>query len=267
MENDKHILIATPAHGYMLSTLYHETILRLLKHFSDRPGVKFDSKMVSIALLPVARNFLASYFIERSEYTHLLFIDADMGFKPSLIAKMLELDEAVVGTFYPARNLDLDRFHAESRRHHDPKVARQRALKFIGDTSWIVGDSKHDGEGQVGVAELKNGFVRARRCGTAILLIQRNALVTMKQRLPELWIEDPGSLYRGLGLSGGVLQCFQNTADASGLYGGEDIAFCDRWTGECNGEIWVNIAEDITHLATAANTGNFLSELNARDEP
>src|SRR5260221_10260862 len=39
------------------------------------------------------------------DFTHLLFIDADMGFPAELVLDMLMFDEPLVGTIYPQRHL------------------------------------------------------------------------------------------------------------------------------------------------------------------
>lgn len=255
------VLIATPAYGHSVLSIYHESVLALVKHYAARTDVSFDSKIVSLAAITVARNFLASYFLERAEYTHLLFIDADMGFRPSLIDRMLGLDVPVAGTFYPARSFDPARLHAVSRKIEDPALAARLAQDFIGDPSWIVPEASGAGDGKTFKASVKNGFVRTRRCGTGIMLIARSALGAIKLRYPELWVADCGAMYRGLGLTQGVLQCFETIRDQSGIFVGEDMAFCQRWVEGCGGEIWANVSEDVSHMGTFANTGNFLTRL------
>lgn len=252
-----HVLIATPAHGHALTTLYHDSILALVRHFSPKQAT-FDSKIISIALLSVARNFLASYFLEHEEYTHLLFVDADMGFAPQLIEKMLAKDVPVVGSIYPSRAVVLERKPAKGNKY-------EFSQQFVGDASLFVGPRSKDGRSVQ--AQIVGGFVRARHCGTGLMLIQRQVLEKMREHYPDLWVADCGKLYRGLGLKQGVLQCFEPLRDDQGIYIGEDVAFCRRWVEGCGGELWVNVSDNVTHLGHFANHGNYLEHMQREAGP
>jgi hypothetical protein len=52
-----------------------------------------------------ARNTLVAQFMTIPQATHLMFIDANIGFEPKLVHRMLAFDEDVVGGMYPAKAL------------------------------------------------------------------------------------------------------------------------------------------------------------------
>ena len=52
-------------------------------------------------------------------YTHLLFIDSDMGYAPTLIDKMINFDKPLTGCVYPKRGFDYSLFHTVSREISD----------------------------------------------------------------------------------------------------------------------------------------------------
>src|SRR5262245_56036156 len=115
------ILLATPAHGGQVCVGYHESIVNTLMFFkTEYPGIVFEPKIISVALLPVARDILASIVLNDPSYTHLLFIDADMGFKPELIAKLIAFQEDVAGVIAPKRKFDYAAFHRVSATHPNP---------------------------------------------------------------------------------------------------------------------------------------------------
>jgi len=98
------ILIGTPAYGETVTTTYCETLFWLFDHFhANHPHCKLEHKFLSLALLPHIRNYFASRVLNDKSYTHLLFIDADMGFAPSLIEHMIAADKPVVGCICPKR--------------------------------------------------------------------------------------------------------------------------------------------------------------------
>ena len=58
------------------------------------------------SLITRARNTLVPQFMTVPQATHLMFIDADIGFEPELVHRMLTFDEDVVGGMYPAKALN-----------------------------------------------------------------------------------------------------------------------------------------------------------------
>jgi len=103
--------------------------------------------------------------------------------------------------------------------------------------------------------------IRVRRAGAGVLLIRREVFDRIRERYPELWCERIEHTYAKLGLKTGVLQCFEPMPDEHGLYGGEDMSFCQRWVEGCGGEIWSVVTETITHVGPEKFTGNFLTKL------
>jgi hypothetical protein len=258
------ILLATPAHGGQVCVGYHESVVNTLMFFkTEYPGIVFVPKIISVALLPVARDILASIALNDPSYTHLLFIDADMGFKPELIAKLVAFQEDVAGVIAPKRKFDYAAFHRVSATQSNPLTARLIAAEYVTDTDIIT----TIGAGGEVRYEIRDGFLPMRRVGTGILLIARRALEKIKDRYPELWVEKTSAVHRDFGLEGGLLQCFQPVQDASGLYVGEDIAFCQRWVEGCGGKLWALIDEPIVHIGQEHFVGQYLHRLLAASRP
>lgn len=55
------------------------------------------------SLIQVSRNWLFSTFLRSPQYSHLLFIDADVGFEPDAILKLLAADKDLVAGVYPGK--------------------------------------------------------------------------------------------------------------------------------------------------------------------
>ena len=84
----------------------------IAKHHADdagvptpRPAVRFPGPVN--AEVVTARNFLASVMYERTQYTHLLFVDADMAFTPTSVEKLLDAGKPLIGCIYPKKRLNL----------------------------------------------------------------------------------------------------------------------------------------------------------------
>jgi hypothetical protein len=253
------ILLGTPAHGGMVCLSYHETILRTLAFFGEEyPGIKFVNRTIVSSVLPLARNIFASMTLNDASFSHLLFVDSDMGFSPSLIAKMIAFQKPVVGCVCPKKKFNYEWFHASARTYDNPMVARLLANDYIGGQGAVISETGSNGER---TAQLSDGFVKVNYAGTGIMLIHRDVFRAIKERFPELWVENPGENYRSFGLEGGVLQCFDSVQGADGLFPGEDIAFCRRWVEGCGGEIWSSVDEAIVHVGQENFVGQYLLKL------
>ena len=253
------ILLGTPAHGGMVCLGYHETILRMLAFFAkEYPGIEFVNRSIVSSVLPLARNILASMVLNDVSFSHLLFVDSDMGFSPSLIAKMIAFQKPVVGCICPKKAFNYEWFHAAAATYDNPMVARLLANDYIGGQGAVIVETGPNGERRT---QLVDGFVKVAYAGTGIMLIQRGAFCRLKERFPDLWVDNPGERYRSFGLEGGVLQCFDSVQGDDGLFPGEDIAFCRRWTEGCGGEIWSNVDEAIGHIGQENFIGQYLIKL------
>jgi hypothetical protein len=255
------ILIGTPAYGESVTTTYCETMFWLFDHFGEKhPKIKLDHKFCAASLITYTRNYFASLVLADKRYTHLLLIDSDMGFNPSLIEQMTKADKPIVGAICPRRAIDLNKLFSLLHRIDNPQLAQLVAQDYVG-----AGDSiYYGGDGSACAANLvaEGSMIRVRNAGTGVMLIRREVLERIKATFPELWVEKlAGSAYAAMGLQDGVLQCFDQMTDHRGIYVGEDLAFCRRWVEGCNGEIWSVITETIVHKGTFSFVGNYFAKL------
>lgn len=240
------ILIGTPITDFSVTLPYFESVRRLERQLE--PRASFDFIFPQSAMLVFSRNVIANIVLRDESYSHLLFVDADMGFAPHLIEKMLDFDKPIVGCVAPARHLDMERLHAASRANEDARAAELAGQTYLMDEPPLA---------------TSGSFHRVRYTGTGIMLIQRTTLVAMGRRFPELWSAASESPYHGLGLEGSVFQCFNPLKNQDNVYFAEDMSFCLRWTMACGGEIWVCADETIVHLGRVLFTGNYRQAQNA----
>lgn len=221
------ILVGTPTYNGQLTTNYTGSLLGLWSEMGDH----LDWKTTSGTLIAWARNTLASLVLEMG-HTHLLFIDSDIDFPPDLIRRMIDFDAPVVSAVCPHRILDIPRFHAMARQFDQPAAAWARSLSFV--------------------MELENppverdGFYRATRTGTGLMLIKREVFETLRDAHPELYRPTAGTYYEHQRLSH-VLQCFDPLYDEGGVSMGEDVSFCRRWQAT-GGEVWVVFDDTVGHI-------------------
>lgn len=227
-------MIATPAYGEVFYAPYLQSVLTLAK-VAHRDKWDFIFETISYAEVSEARNYLVTRFFDRTDATHLLFIDADMGFPARLVPDMLALAKPVVGVISPKRQIDLKRVADLARSEPDRGRAIAKAHEFI-------------------VRKLpspkstKNGFVEVEACGAGILLIERSCIAALLRHAPEL-SDEAGKgrtpLTRDLPR---LIRAFDPLVRDDGARLSEDFAFCHRWRRLCGGEVWASIAHQITHV-------------------
>ncbi len=142
------VFIGTPCYGGMITADYFKSCLRLV---NEAPKHNIQLQFGTIgneSLITRARNTLVQLFMDDpGNYTHLLFIDADIGFSEKSVFRMLDLDEEVVAGIYPRKaidwrkvkkrvienpDIDLDELHAASLEYNlNVKILKELKLKKV----------------------------------------------------------------------------------------------------------------------------------------
>lgn len=103
---EKHLFIATPMYGGQCTGFYTQSLLSLPKVL-DAHGVKNSySFMFNESLIQRARNALVDVFMQNKDFTHLMFIDADIKFNPGDILHMINADVDVICGIYPKKEIN-----------------------------------------------------------------------------------------------------------------------------------------------------------------
>lgn len=93
------IFIGTPLYSANVSHMYLRGALDTAKHFGD----KVEWSVALGTYLVINRQVLLDRFL-KSECTHMLYVDSDIGWMASDIEKLLELEVECVGGAYLKRN-------------------------------------------------------------------------------------------------------------------------------------------------------------------
>ena len=196
----------------------------------------FSFRSISYAEISESRNYLLTAWIDKTDASHVLFIDADMGFEPQLIADMIAFDKPVVGVAYPKRKIDLHRVATLAGAGEPSDRAITKAHEFV------LRRLRREGRPKV-----VNGFMEVEGCGAGILLIQRSCVETMLRRIPELNDEKAKKTSPITKDLDRLIRAF-DILHIDGLRLSEDYSFCHRWRNLCQGEVWVSVDHAITHI-------------------
>lgn len=246
------IMIATPCYGGMVHVEYLRSLLRLSDALSQRSIAWQLFTRSQESLISRARNSLVAEFLGRSAYSHLLFADADIGFGPDAILRLLDRDKPVTACAYPMKGIDWGKVGSAARAGADRESLARAGLTFALNVS---GD-RREASSEV---EVINGFVRVVEAGTGLMLIRRDAFDALRATFPDLQYENDVAGYDNPHTRGNFWLFFETMKHpTTGRYLSEDFAFCYRWTQGCGGEIWVDIDSPITHVGQYRYAARFL---------
>ncbi len=225
MSDRIHLVVATPCFGGQVSSIYAGSIFHLQRAVRSRSNIELSVLMRDgDALITRARANLVTLFLDNPLATHLLFVDADIGFEPDQVFRMIEAGADVVAGVYPIKRVNWDKAHVVA----------------------------------------VNGFTRVRFAGTGFLMIRRHVLESMCQHpaYASLQFYREHSL-DALAGSPNRFALFECMIDAeSGTYLSEDFAFCKRWT-DIGGEIRADLESRLDHVGPSVFHGDVSSQFAA----
>jgi hypothetical protein len=127
----KSLYIATPMFGGQCYGGYTASLIEFTAEL-NRCGVTHRCNFLyNESLINRARNNLVASFMA-SEFTHLLFIDADISFKASEVMDLLEYDLPILAGIYPKKKLDWQAIKNSIENKETSNVVVNRGLEYVG---------------------------------------------------------------------------------------------------------------------------------------
>ncbi|WP_426956413.1 hypothetical protein [Muricoccus radiodurans] len=223
-------MVGLPCHGGMLTAA---TLRGLLETQAALAALNLPFACATLAnesLVTRARNTLAARFLASSA-SHLLFVDADIGFGADSVLRLLGHGRPLIGGLYRSKRVDRTEWVAAWATAEDGTVRR--------DT----------GTGAIEVAMLGAGF----------LLIHRDVLTRLAEALPETrYVTEEGEPAHAL-FDAGIERRPDGTP---GRYVSEDYFFCHRWRA-AGGEVWCDPGLLLQHQGQVALAADPMTILSA----
>jgi len=169
--------------------------------------------MTNESLISRARNTLTAKFLHTKESTHLMFIDADIGWEPWHLLVMLNHDKDVVGGLYPMKSLPV---------------------------KWCVNGIPDADQND------PSGLIEVTKTGTGFLLMKRdvfeklNAHPAVKPFINDIGLDPALNPY---------MKTYFDTAVRENRYYSEDWTFCENWR-DIGGQVWVDKRVLLKHTGT-----------------
>lgn len=227
------IYLATPCYGCQVSISYVASLIAL-QALCVKNCVPLQVDFIgNESLVERARNVLAERYLKYSEYTHFLFIDADIGFDPNSVFRLLDFDKDVVSAVYPKKSIDWSKVK-DKLRDGDSEDVRQMGLDFNIN---VEGPN----------TEIVNGFVRVLDTATGFLLIKRHVLEKMRDAYRAELFAVNDIVGQNVDNYVAMFACMIDPDTKRFL--SEDYAFCRRYQ-QIGGEIWADLLTPLSHTGT-----------------
>jgi hypothetical protein len=210
------------------------SILQACLYFKEI-GLKYSVCTISDSLINRARNNLVAKFMALGDYTHLMFIDADIGFKRDAIIKLLWHDKDVITGSYPIKEVDWGKVSDLAKQDVPANELLPRSVRFV--VNPVTSDQKE--------IKVDKGAISVLDAGTGFMLIKREAIEKMFAEYPHLkYVDDTGVLNPA---EMDNTYALFNSFVSDGRFLSEDYGFCRYWQ-DMGGEIWTDPTIPLTHL-------------------
>ena len=243
------IFVATPCYGGALTEPYFRSTIKLMTFMNQHQIPLAFGTIANESLVTRARNVLVAYFLN-SDYTHLLFIDADIEFQMEDVLKLWYHNKDVVVGAYPKKGLAWQRIK-DNIASAEGTITDDEIAAFGSD---YAVNFKFINKETKSVA-VENGLIKLHDAGTGFMMISRQAILKMLKAYPDLKYNNDVAL-GGQDLGENFYALFDTMIDPiDRRYLSEDYTFCRRWQ-EIGGDIWLDPSISLNHYGHFRFTGN-----------
>lgn len=225
------VLIALTAYGGWCRNPCVMSVVSLVDAMTAQ-GWRHNFSVWDVNDVSEARNSVASVVLKAAEYSHLLFVDYDMVFRPQSALRLISSGRPVIGVAYLRRGGSLtgaDQFAVHLKEQ---------------------------------AAEPSDGIIEVDGIGMGLTAITRETLVAMhatgklRTQLPDV----PGAkvIKRGINTICGF---FDRMSGLGGTFVGEDFSFCRRWKELCDGSTYAVIDDQVGHMGEQTWSGRLADVL------
>jgi hypothetical protein len=237
------LFIGTPCYGGLITADYFKSCLQLAALAATKKVELQFGTIGNESLITRARNTLVQLFMD-GDYTHLMFIDADISFDPESIFRMLDFNKEVVTGVYPRKTIDWT-----------------KTIRRVKDNPNISEDELHSASLQYNLnvtnpdkVKVEKGFIEVLDGATGYMLIKKQVFEKMAKAYPNLRFKsdqhlgDPHDKTFGYhGTSDWNYAFFDTMIEPdTKRYLSEDYAFCRLWQ-KIGGKVYADIASSLIH--------------------
>ena len=250
------VMVATPCYGGQLTEGYLHGILDTTVK-AQHAGIQIHlNTMGNESLITRARNTLVTQFLDfdlkdPDKFTHLLFIDSDIGFRGENVIRLVESGYDIACGIYPRKSIDwksVPQFIKETSEENLEQKALGYNLNFA-----------HPKD-----IKVKNGFTEVLDAATGFMCIKKEVFYKMKEAYSNLKYTSDQIINNERFSSNNCYAFFDCIIDEkSNRYLSEDYAFCRLWQ-KLGGKIFADVISPLTHYGTYPFKGNVWTKFDVQ---
>lgn len=234
-----HLVIGTPMYGGMCNSEYVQSLMSL-KDALQQNGHQMTSVFLgNESLIQRGRNTVAWHFLNIPDATHLLFVDADIKFKPSDIARMIKADKPIIVGPCPMKGINWGRVKDGVLGGYNDNLAKLSGIFAITE---LEGHSMKSADEPF---QIKHG-------GTGFMLIRRDVFEDLEPCV-DSYTNRGNSIPQGAK----VINFFQVLVKDDNLLS-EDYFFCDKYRS-IKGTVWAAPWCELGHFGSYLFSGCYAS--------
>ena len=245
------ILIAIPCYDRQISEPTMMSVIKTIMYFRDH-NIKFGLATITDSLISRARNNMTAKFLANEQLTHMMFIDADIGFEPEDIIKLLWHEQEIITAAYPIKSINWEAVKENVEKGIEPKKLLENSIRFV-----VNPVRKDANEKKLSIV---NGAIEIFDAGTGFMLIKREAFTKLIKKYPHLkYSDDTGGLDED---ERKFTYAFFNSYIDPHLnrFLSEDYGFCRYWQ-DIGGKVWVDPVIKLSHLGRIEYEGSMITYL------
>ena len=249
----KKIFVATPMYGGQCGGQYTKSSVDLASLAAQYGmDVRFFY-LFNESLITRARNYLVDEFL-RSDCTHLMFIDSDIGFDPNDVIALAVIasegsDKHIVCGPYPKKCIAWEKIKRAVDKGFADKNP-ENLERYVGDYVF----NPKEGTGSIALDEP----VEVLEGGTGFMMIQRAALEKFQEAYPEYMYKPDHVRTEHFDGSREILMAFQAEVDpVSKRYLSEDYWFCQK-SWEIGVKTWLCPWMKLSHMGSFVFGGSLI---------
>lgn len=249
------LFVATPMYGGQCSGMYSKSIADL-SSLCTHYGIEVKFHMLfNESLITRARNYCADEFL-RSDCTHMIFIDSDIGFNANDVLALLALqsdesDYDIIAATYPKKSISWEKLVQAVNKGYGEKNPEELS-RFVGDFvfSAVTGDTS-----------IKlNEPVEVMETGTGFMMIRRKTFEKFAEAYPQQKYLPDHIRTQNFDGSREIMAYFDTPIDPeSKRYLSEDYMFC-QWSRKIGMKVWLCPWMKLQHVGSYIFGGS-LSDL------
>ena len=202
------------------------------------------------SLVTRARNQCVARFLADSQWTHLVWIDGDIGFSAQAFIRLLLSDYEIAAGVYPLKR---------EAWPEEGVPAGTTQQDFADRYTIYTANTGRPGQGTIDLPIQPDGFVEVNEAPTGFMSIKRSVFERMMREMPQL-------KYVPEDYPAGTFDLHYLFFDVmidpeTNRYLSEDYAFCKRWNS-LGGKVFIDTHSNLSHQGSKLYKGDFARSLS-----